>query len=95
MSREEKRHKVSVELINEMLKLGGHSITYEDLIDDTSEWYSRYTMTQEQNEAWTEWGIKLIKKKLKFNDKKARMEMAMFNLCYGLRIQNKNEDGKV
>lgn len=94
MSQQQKRHLVSQQLINEMFKIAGHSITYNDVKDDTSEWYLKYTMTEEQNAAWRDFGVKLIKKKLRLTNKMAEAEMAMFDLCFGLRIQNQ-EDGNI
>lgn len=97
MPRENKRLLTSIALIDEMFKIAGHEIRYEDIKDDKSEWYLKYTMTEEQNKIWREWGLKLIKKKLRLPAKVAKTEMAMFDLCYGLKIKNnkEQEDGEV
>lgn len=94
MKRENKKLLISKELINEMFKIAGYNIGYDDIIKDESEWYLKYTMTEEQNKTWREWGVKLIKKKLRVPLKIAQSEMAMFDLCYGLKIKNK-KNGKV
>lgn len=72
-------------LINEMFVIAGHNVVYEDILDRTDDWYAQYTMTRKQNEQWREWGKKFIKKHLRCTDKQAGVEMAMFNLNYGLK----------
>jgi len=73
-------------LINEMFKIAGHSVVYEDLLNRTDEWYLQYTMTPEQNKQWREWGEGFIKHYLRTTKKQAQVEMAMINLNYGLKI---------
>lgn len=94
MPKESKKLLISKELINEMFRIAGHSVTYDDIKDSKTEWYLKYTMTEEQNETWREWGTKLIRKKFRLPVKAARSEMAMFDLCYGLKIKHK-KNGKV
>lgn len=94
MAKENKRLATSKDLINEMFKIAGYSIGYDDIKDSKSEWYLKYTMTEEQNKTWREWGVKLIRKKFRLPIKTAQAEMAMFDLCYGLKIKNK-KNGKV
>lgn len=72
-------------LINEMFTLAGHSVTYEDILERKDEWYLEYTITLDQAIQWREWGKELIKKHLRCTDKQAEVEMAMFDLNYGLK----------
>lgn len=74
-------------LINEMFKIAGHDVTFEDIADRKDEWYTEWTMTEEQNKQWREWGTKFIKRHMNILPKLAEREMAMFNLNYGLKIK--------
>ena len=44
-------------------------------------------MTEEQNKEWKDWGKKFIKKELRTTAKAAGVEMAWFDLSYGLKIK--------
>lgn len=91
MASKSKIHQIGQDLVNEMFRIAGYAVCYDDVKDDTSEWYLKYTMTEEENEAWRAWGVKLIRKKLRMTEKRAQSEMAMFDLCFGLRIQNEKD----
>ena len=73
-------------LINKMFEISGHSVTFEDIKDRKDEWYTEYTMTDDECVEWMRWGSEYLKKTLKINKKLAEREMASFNLNYGLKI---------
>lgn len=73
-------------LINKMLEISGNSITFKDIKDRKDEWYSEYTMTDEECVEWMRWGTEYLRKNLKITKRMAEREMAMFNLSYGLKI---------
>ena len=81
------RLQISKALINEMFKIAGHDVKYEDIATRKDEWYQEWTMTEEQNKRWVEWGTKFIEHHLNTLPKIAQSEMAMFNLNYGLKIK--------
>jgi len=81
------RQQITKALINEMFKIAGHNVTYEDIVTRKDAWYQDWTMTEEQNKQWIEWGIKFIKRNLNVLQRQAESEMAMFNLNYGLKIK--------
>lgn len=74
-------------LINEMFKIAGHDVKYEDIVGRKDAWYQDWTMTEEQNKQWREWGTKFIERHLNTLPKMAESEMAMFDLNYGLKIK--------
>jgi hypothetical protein len=86
LSRQEKIDQSIVDLINEMFKIAGHEITYDDIKDRKDNWFSEYTMTEEQNEEWVKWGKKYFQKKLNMYARQAEKEMIWVNLMWGLRI---------
>jgi hypothetical protein len=79
---------IAIILIDKMFEFAGHDIRFKDIEGRKDSWYSEWTMTEEQNKQWKDWGIKFIKTQLKLNKKAAETQMAMFNLNYGLKIQN-------
>ena len=81
------KHKIAVELIDKMFEIAGHEARYKDVEGRTDEWYTEYTMTEEQNKEWKDWVKKFIKKELRTTAKAASTEMAWFDLSYGLKIK--------
>jgi hypothetical protein len=72
-------------LIDKMFEFAGHPIRYNDIKDSKDEWYTRWTMTEEQNKKWREWAINYLKKNGFLNPKR---EIDFFDLNYGLKILN-------
>ena len=77
-------------LINKMFEIAGHPVTFEDISGRTDNWYQQWTMTEEQNKEWREWGAKYLKKEKRLLKSYADRQMAMFDLNYGLKINNGN-----
>jgi hypothetical protein len=86
LSRQEKVDLAVIDLINEMFKIAGHSVTYDDIKDRKDQWFSEYTMTEEQNEQWIKWGRIYLRKKLNLYAKQAEKEMLWVNLMWGLKL---------
>ena len=74
-------------LINKMFEIAGHSVTFEDIKERQDNWYQQWTMTEEQNKEWREWGMKYLKKQKRLVKHYAERQMAMFDLCYGLKLE--------
>jgi hypothetical protein len=90
LSREEKREKAVVDLINQMFIIAGHDVTYDDILG-VEDWFRKYTMTVEQGEEFKKWGKKYLMKNLKLYAKLAEREMQWFMLQYGLVYSNWDE----
>lgn len=88
LSKQEKIDKSIVDLINEMFRIAGHEVTYEDIKDRKDDWYSQWTMTVSQHEEWKEWGKTYLVKNLKMNLKCAEKEMAWVGLMWGLKFSD-------
>lgn len=93
LSRQEKIEKMVVDMINEMFRIAGHEVTYDDIKDRKDDWYHQWTMTTAQNEEWIKWGKKYIQKNLNMYAKQAEKEMTWINLMWGLKLSDfgKNE----
>ena len=57
----------------------------------TPEWYSKWTMTTEQFNQLQEYAIPLLKKVFKCNKRRAESIFGWFNLQFGLRIDDDNQ----
>jgi hypothetical protein len=88
LSRQEKIDKSIIDLINEMFRIAGHEVTYEDIKDRKDDWYAQWTMTVAQNDEWQAWGKKYLAKNLRLNIKYAERQMAMISLMWGLKFSD-------
>lgn len=83
-----KKIDVAKTLIDKMFEIAGHQVTFEDIKDRKDNWYQQYTMTEEQNREWRDWGLDLLKKQGGILKARASTEMAFFDMMYGLKIEN-------
>lgn len=75
-------------LIDEMFSIAGHDIKYEDIKDRQDDWYTQWTMTEEQYNQWIEWGAEYMRKAKKLRKEKAKQAMSWFALNYGLKFSD-------
>ena len=87
LTREQKKEKAIVDIINQMFVIAGHNVTYEDIVG-VDNWYQKYTMTFEQGEALKEWGKQYLMRELKMRAVYAEKEMQWFNVMWGLRYSD-------
>jgi hypothetical protein len=87
LSREEKKEKAVVDLINQMFVIAGHEVTYDDILG-VENWFRNYTMTVEQGEEFKKWGKEYLMKELRIYAKSAKREMEWFMLQWGLVYSN-------
>ena len=83
----EKAHSIVKHLIDKMFEFANLDVKYEDILGRKDDWYSQYTMTQEQHDLWREYSINYIKKEGRKPLKWAESEFVWFNLSYGLKIE--------
>ena len=94
LSREEKKAKAVVDLINQMFIIAGHDVTYQDVVG-VEDWFQKYTMTVEQGDEFKKWGKKYLMKELRESAKSAEREMQWFNLQWGLTYSNWEDYNKI
>lgn len=87
LTREQKKEKAVVDLINQMFVIAGHNVTYDDIVG-VDKWFQNYSMTVEQGEELKEWGKKYLMKNLKMRAAQAKKEMMWFNVQWGLTYSN-------
>lgn len=88
LSREQKRDKAVIDLINQMFIIAGHDVTYDDIKDRKDDWYTEWTMTAAQADEWKAWGAAYLRKNLKLNKALAEKEMLWVNLQWGLKYSD-------
>jgi hypothetical protein len=87
LTRDQKRDKAIIDLINQMFIIAGHNVTYNDIVG-VDNWFREYTMTVEQGEEFKKWGKKYLMKNLQMWAASAEKEMMWFNLQWGLTYSN-------
>ena len=87
LTREQKKEKAVVDLINQMFVIAGHNVTYDDIVG-VDKWFQKYTMTFEQGEQIKEWGKQYLMRELKMRAVYAEKEMQWFNVMWGLRYSD-------
>jgi hypothetical protein len=88
MSRQEKLDQAVIDLINEMFKIAGHEVTYEDIKDCKDDWFNHWGMTEDQYNEWKLWGKKYLQKKLRMYAKQAEKEMTWVALMWSLKFSD-------
>jgi len=88
---EKKRQKAVRDIINEMFKIAGHQVTYDDIVDRKDDWYCQWSMTEKQYADWQEWGIKYLQK-MRFTKKTAQVEMGFIGINWGLTFKKESND---
>ena len=87
-------------LITKQLELGGHQITYDEVIEQYEvkmylvhitgkqfEWYKLYSMTAQQNKDWFVWATNWVMKNLNYGRQQASVQVYMLDLQIGLMIK--------
>ena len=80
-SRQEKTQKLFIELINKQLE--PHGVTYED-VKENPNWYMEYNTTPEAESEFITYCTNKIRKELRLNATRAKMEAQWFILQWGL-----------
>jgi hypothetical protein len=79
------RENISEHLVDYQLEMVGKSIQEAHM---TKEWYSKWTMTQEQHDEFKAYALPLLKKVFKCNKSRAERTFDWFDLEFGLRIKD-------
>jgi hypothetical protein len=90
LTREQKKEKAMVDIINQMFVIAGHDVTYDDIIG-VDKWWQKYTMTVAQGEQLVEWGKQYLMRELKMRAVYAEKEMMWFNVQWGLKYSDFDE----
>jgi hypothetical protein len=94
LTRDQKKDKAIIDLINQMFIIAGHNVTYDNIVG-VKDWFREYTMTVEQGEEFKKWGKKYLMKNLQMRAAMAEKEMMWFNLQWGLTYSNWEDYHKI
>lgn len=89
-----KKEEVIRILINKMLEPYKVDYDYikENPVIDGKNWYTYYTMSEEQEKEFEAFAIDVFKKELKLNQVRAESEYSWFFLMYGLKVIKHDKD---
>jgi hypothetical protein len=90
LTREQKKQKAMVDIVNQMFAIAGHDVTYEDIVS-VDKWWQKYTMTVAQGEQLVEWGKQYLMRELKMRAVYAEKEIQWFNVQWGLKYSDIDE----
>ena len=79
------RENIADHLVDYQLGMVGKSMQEAYM---TKEWYSKWTMTQEQHDQFKAYAVPLMKKVFKINKARAEANFQWFDLQFGLRIKD-------
>ncbi len=88
LTREQKKEKAVIDLINKMFEIAGHNVTYEDIKDRKDNWFWDWEMTTAQADEWKEWGKQYLIKNFRMRSRAAEVEMMWINLQWGLKYSD-------
>jgi hypothetical protein len=83
LTKQERKEKAVVDLVNQMFAIAGYKVTYEDIVG-VDRWFQKYTMTFEQGEEFMRWGKQYLMRNLRMRAYRAQKEMMWFNVNWGL-----------
>jgi hypothetical protein len=88
LTREQKKEKAVIDLINKMFEIAGHNVTYKDIKDRKDNWFWDWEMTTAQADEWKEWGKQYLIKNFHMRARAAEVEMMWINLQWGLKYSD-------
>jgi hypothetical protein len=77
---------IIVMIVNKELEK--YSLTVTDILD-SKDWFTKYTMTNDEWEEWKKYSIGLMRDKLRMSKKIAEKEFVWIDLMWGLRHEEK------
>lgn len=89
-----KKEEVIRILINKMLEPYKVDYDYikENPVIDGKNWYTYYTMSEEQEKEFEAFAVDVLKKELRLNQVRAESEYSWFSLMYGLKVVKNDKD---
>ena len=88
LTKQQKRERAVIDLLNQMFVIAGHDVTYDDIKGRTDNWWAEWTMTMDQSDEWMAWGVDYLRKNLKLNKILAEKEMQWMNVQWGLKYSD-------
>jgi len=82
-----KNDEILKDMVDAMFIAAGYNLTYDDVKDDTSHWYDKYTWSYTQQCEFKQWATDYLKRTCKYRTTDADKQASWFLLGYGLRVK--------
>lgn len=80
-----KKYEVTETLLSKMFEFAGYPAPNSNLRQTKSEWYGNYQMSNVSKKQWINWGSNYIQQELGVTKDRAKMEMEMLAMTFGLK----------
>ena len=80
-----KKYQVTQELLAKMFEFAGYSVPNENLRETKSQWHNQYQMSNASKLQWINWGTNYIQQELGVPKDRAKLEMEMLAMTFGLK----------
>jgi len=80
-----KKYQVTEELLTKMFEFAGYPAPNTNLRETKSQWYDKYQMSNVSKLQWINWGTNYIQEQLGTTNSRAKMEMEMLAMTFGLK----------
>ena len=80
-----KKYEVTETLLSKMFEFAGYSAPNTNLRQTKSDWYNNYQMSNASKLQWINWGAGYIQQELGVPKDRAKLEMEMLAITFGLK----------
>ena len=80
-----KKYQVTETLLSKMFECAGYPAPNQNLRETKSEWYGNYQMSNANKLQWMDWGANYIQQELGVTKDRAKLEMYMLAMTFGLK----------
>ena len=80
-----KKYQVTETLLSKMFEYAGYPAPNQNLRETKSEWYGNYQMSNANKSQWMDWGANYIQQELGVTKDRAKLEMYMLAMTFGLK----------
>jgi hypothetical protein len=80
-----KKYEVTETLLSKMFEFAGYLPPNQNLRDTKAQWYGNYQMSNASKLRWMDWGANYIQQELDVTKDRAKLEMYMLAMTFGLK----------
>lgn len=80
-----KKYEVTQTLLSKMFEIAGYPSPNQNLRETKSQWYNNYQMSKADKTQWIHWGANYIQQELGIPKDRAKNEMEMLAITFGLK----------
>jgi hypothetical protein len=80
-----KKQEVTETLLSKMFEYAGYPAPNQNLRETKSQWYGNYQISNSAKLQWMDWGANYIQQELGVTKDRAKLEMYMLAMTFGLK----------